>query len=112
MTKTGAVACCVLLGGCSSTPPKPTTPALTLGTATALLQVNSKAKNWLEHIKKENASCDYKLDLPDQASHPTAIDFDHIVVCGGRPSPRALDASVSFAYDTNAGHWVITRFLS
>lgn len=112
MTKAGAVACCVLLGACSSTPPKPTTPPLTLGTATALLQVNAKAKNWLEHVKKENASCDYKLELPDQASHPTTIDFDHIVVCGGRPSPRALDASVSFAYDNNAGHWVITRFLS
>ena len=76
------------------------------------MQVNAKAKTWLEHVRKENASCDYKLDIPDQASHPTTIDLDHIVVCGGRPSPMALDASISFAYDQNAGHWVITRFLS
>ncbi len=108
--KAGAVACCVLLTAC--TPPKPTTPPLTPGTAAELLQLNSKAKTWLTHIKKEDASCDYKLDMPEQASHPTTIDFDHIVVCGGRPSPKALDASVSFAYDGNAGHWVITRFLS
>jgi hypothetical protein len=112
MTKAGAMACCLLLGSCSTTPPKPTTPALTPGTAVALLQLNNKAKNWLVHVKKENASCEYKIDLPDQAYHPATIDLDHIVFCGGRPGPRALDASVSFAYDQNAGHWVITRFLS
>jgi len=76
------------------------------------MQENAKAKGWLEHVKKENAGCDYKLDLPDQSAHPTSIDLDHIVVCGGRPSPKELDASISFAYDEAAGHWVITRFLS
>ena len=111
-TKAAPVACCLLLGSCSSTPPKPTTPPLTLGTATALMQMNPKSKNWLEHVKKQNASCNYKLDIPDQASRPTTIDLDHIVVCGGRPSPKELDASISFAYDEASGHWVITRFLS
>jgi hypothetical protein len=110
--KAVAAVCWVFLLGACSSPPKPTTPALTPGTAAALLQVNSKAKNWLEHVKKDNASCDYKIELPDQSNHPSVIDLNHLVTCGGRPSPRALDASVSFAYDKDAGHWVITRFLS
>jgi hypothetical protein len=110
--KAGTTVCWIFLLGACSSPPKPTTPALTPGTATALLQVNTKAKNWLEHVKKEDASCNYKIELPDQSNHPSVIDLDHIVACGGRPSPRALDASVSFAYDTDAGHWVIRRFLS
>jgi hypothetical protein len=110
MTKTGVVVPCALLIACG--PPKPTTPPLTPGTAAALLQTYPKAQTWLSNVKKENASCDYKLDIPDQSSHPTALDFEHIVVCGGRPSPKALDASVSFAYDPKIGHWVITRFLS
>lgn len=76
------------------------------------MQMNPRSKNWLEHVKKQNASCDYKLDLPDQASRPTTIDLKHIVVCGGGPSPKELDASISFAYDEASGHWVITRFLS
>jgi hypothetical protein len=110
MTKAGTAACCLLLASCG--PSKPDVPPLTPGTAIALLQLNNKAKGWLEHVKKENASCDYKAELPDQAAHPTTIDLDHIVFCGGRPGPKALDASVSFAYDASAGHWVITRFLS
>ena len=111
MTRAGAAAaCCLLLGACS--PSKPTTPPLTEGTAIELLQLNNKAKAWLEHVKKENASCGYKAELPDQAANPTTIDLDHIVSCGGRPAPKSLDATVSFAYDQNVGHWVITRFLS
>lgn len=112
MTKTGTLACCLLLWSCGGGPAKPTTPPLTEGTAIALLQLNNRAKGWLEHVKKENAACDYKIELPDQASNPTTIDLDHIVFCGGRPAPKALDATVSFVYDQNAGHWTITRFLS
>ena len=92
--------------------PKSEIPALTPENAAALMQLNPKAKVWLEHVHKQNPACDYKLDLPDQSSNPTTIDFDHAISCGGRPSPRELDASVSFTYDKAAGHWVITRFAS
>ncbi len=65
------------------------------------------------HVKKNDSSCEYKLDLPDQHNHPTEIDLTHIVVCGGgRPAPMEFDASVSFAYDKNQNKWVITRFSS
>jgi len=96
----------------SCTPPKPETPALTPQSAAALLQYNAKAKTWLIHVQKENPTCGYKLDLPDQTSHPTIVDVDHIVSCGGRPSPRALDATVTFKYDEAAGRWVVSRFQS
>ena len=92
--------------------PKPTTPALTPQTAAELLQYNNKAKDWLTYVKKQNPACEYKLDLPDQSAQPTSIDLDHIVSCAGRPSPKEFDASVSFVYDKDAGHWVITRFAS
>lgn len=95
-----------------NTPPKAEIPALTPDAAAALLQLNPKAKVWLEHIQKQNPACSYKLDLPDQSSNPVAIDIDHAVSCGNRPSPREFDATVSFAYDKAAGHWVISRFAS
>jgi hypothetical protein len=96
----------------SCTPEKPQTPALTPQAASGLLQYNPKAKTWLIHVQKESPNCVYKLDLPDQTSHPTTIDVDHIVSCGGRPSPRALDATVTFKYDEAAAHWVVARFQS
>ncbi len=101
----------LLLTACGD-PPKPTTPALTPETAAQLLHYNSKAEVWLAHVKKENASCEYKLDLPSQMSNPVQIDLDHIVWCGGRPSPRELSASVTFEYDKAAGHWTVARFAS
>ncbi len=100
----------ICIGSCS--PPKPETPALTPQSAASLLQFNAKAKTWLIHIQKENPTCGYKLDLPDQTSHPTEVDVDHIVSCGGKPSPRALDATVTFRYDEAAGRWVVSRFQS
>ena len=96
----------------SCTPPKPEVPSLTPQTAAALLEFNPKAKVWLEHVKKTNAACEYKLELPDQTNHPTTVDVDHAVSCGGRPSPRELDATVSFSYDQASGRWTISRFSS
>jgi hypothetical protein len=98
----------VLLIACGT--PKPVTPALTPQTAAELLHYNNKAENWLKYVKKNNAACEYRLNLPDQTSRPTTIDLDHIVYCGNLPSPKEFDASVSFAYDKDAQHWVITRF--
>lgn len=95
-----------------STPPKADIPALTPQTAAALLQVSPKAKVWLEHVRKENPACEYKLDIPDQTNHPTTVDVDHAISCGGRPSPRALDATVTFGYDKASGRWTISRFSS
>lgn len=110
VNKFAAFACILTLAACSA--PKPTTPPLTLQTATELLQYSPKAKTWLTYVQKQNAGCSYNLVLPDQTAQPTTIDLDHIVSCGGRPSPKEYDASVSFEYDKAAGHWVVTRFAS
>ncbi len=101
----------VLAIGCSS-PPKATVPALTPQNASTLLQYNTKAQNWITYVKKQNATCGYQLNLPDQTTQPATIDLSHIVVCGGRPSPMEFDASVSFEYDKSAQKWAITRFSS
>lgn len=98
--------------GCSNAPPKPTTPSLTPDSAYSLLHYNNKAENWMTYVKKNNPSCTYQLELPDQSSHPNTIDLDHIVVCGGRPSPKEFDASVSFVWDPGQQRWVISRFSS
>jgi hypothetical protein len=99
----------LLLAACSE-PPKPQIPALTPDVANQALHYDSKAEGWIAHAKKQDSSCIYQLDIPDQTNHPTQLDFTHIVKCGGRPSPLELDASVSFEYDKNAQHWVIMRF--
>lgn len=78
----------------------------------SLLRYNPKAQTWITYVKKNNSSCDYKLELPDQMAQPTSIDLDHIVSCGGRPSPKEFDASVSFEFDKNTQKWAITRFAS
>ena len=106
--------CCLspvfLLAACA--PPKSKTPALTPETAAQLLHYNNKAQTWLTYVKKQNAACDYKLDLPDQTSAPTQVDLDHIVVCANRPSPKEYDASVSYAFDPDSQKWIISRFSS
>lgn len=108
--KIGAVIGFVVLGACGT--PKPRVPSLTPGEANELLNYNPKAKTWLIHVKKQDPSCEYRLDLPDQTSQPTTIDLDHIVYCGNRPSPIEFNAAVSFAYDPQAQRWVLTRFQS
>jgi hypothetical protein len=100
-----------LFTGCGG-PPKPVVPALTPENAASLLRNYAKAETWIIYVKKQNATCEYRLDLPDQVSQPTTIDLDHIVVCGGRPSPKEFDASVSFEYDKGAQKWVVSRFAS
>jgi hypothetical protein len=102
---------CVASTSCNA-PPKPRIPSLTPENAAALLRNNPKAENWITYVRKQNATCGYQLDLPDQVTQPTSIDLDHIVTCGGRPAPKEFDASVSFEYDKDAQHWVIRRFAS
>lgn len=97
--------------GCSG-PPKAAIPPLTPENAAAILRTYPKAQTWIGYVKRHNPACDYRLDLPDQSAQPTTIDLDHIVVCGGAPSPKEFDAGVSFEYDKNAQRWVISRFAS
>ena len=99
-----------LILGAACSPPKPRVASLTPEEANALLHYNPKAETWMIHVKKQDPSCEYRLDLPDQTSQPTTIDLDHIVLCNNRPSPKEFDAAVSFAYDAQAQKWVITRF--
>ena len=106
----GATAALLACAACS--PPPPTIPSLTPLQAQELLNQNNKAQNWMKFIQNQGGSCQYTIDLPDQASHPDTIDIDHAVTCGGRPAPKMFDATVSFAYDKTAGRWVITRFAS
>lgn len=74
------------------------------------LHYDGRADTWLTHVKRQDPSCAYDLDIPDQSNHPSELDFSHIVKCGGRAAPRELDASASFEYDKAAQHWVLTRF--
>ncbi len=101
----------IIVASCGA-PPRAAVPALTPENAMALLRYNPKAQTWITYVKKQNPTCDYKLELPDQMAQPTSIDLDHIVVCGGRPSPKEFDASVSFEFDRSKQKWVIRRFAS
>gem|GEM_PF-1473799 len=102
-------ALCLVLAACSA-PPKPQIPSLTPEVANQVLHYNTKAENWIAHAKKQDPSCAYTLDIPDQTNQPTQLDFTHIVKCGGRAAPLELDASVSFEFDKDAQHWVVKRF--
>lgn len=109
--KTIAYALPVLLMAACSTP-KPQVPQLTPQGAAALLQFDNKAHNWITYVKKQNPTCEYKVDLPDQANHPTEIDIDHVISCAGRPAPKEFDATVVFTYDASQSRWAIQRFSS
>ena len=97
---------------CSSQPAKPTVPALTPQVASALLQMHPRAKNWLIYVKKQNPACDYRIELPSQLNHPRVIDIGHAIACGSQPAPLAMNASVTYVYNEDAGHWEISRFAS
>jgi hypothetical protein len=105
----GFTAVCFLLAACSD-PPKPQTFSLTPETAHQALRYDARAETWLAHAKKQNPTCTYELEIPDQSNHPSELDFSHIMKCSGQTAPRELDASVSFMFDKASQHWVITRF--
>lgn len=113
MKKLASLAFVILLIACGPPPQKkPTVPSLTPEQAAELLHYDARAQTWLVHVKKQNPACDYRLDLPDQTTHPAEIDLDHIVYCGNQPSSLELNASVVFTYDTDKKQWVLTRFSS
>jgi hypothetical protein len=103
-------ACLTLFAACG--PPPPDIPSLTPQLAGQLLQYDGRASNWLTQVRKTGGNCEYRFDLPEQNSHPTEIDLDHIVYCNGRQASRESDASVSFEYDKAAQRWVVKRFSS
>jgi hypothetical protein len=99
-----------LLPSCS--PPREVTPALTPENAQALLNANDRAITWIKYAQKQDYSCQWHVELPDQSAHPTEIDVDHIVHCQITKSPRELDASVQFIFDKDQKRWVISAFRS
>jgi hypothetical protein len=108
----GIIAAAAIVCASCSAPPKPVVPALTPENAAGLLQNSAKAQNWITYVKRQNPSCGYQLDIPDQSTQPTTIDLDHIVRCGGAPSPKEFDASASFSFDKDAQKWIVSRFAS
>lgn len=103
----------MLLASCGPpVPRKADVPSLNPETAGQLLHFNHRADAWLTYVKKQNPTCIYQVDLPDQSSHPTEIDIEHLVTCGGRPAPKEFDATVSFVFDPSTQKWTVGRFTS
>lgn len=75
-----------------------------------LLRFDTNAQNRLLVIKKRDPRCEYKVELPDQSSHPTSIQADHVVSCGGNNRLKEFDTSVEFAYNKESQRWEISRF--
>src|SRR5208283_5822346 len=112
MTKTvcllGAIA--IVLVACG--PPAEVTPALTPENAVALLQNDNKAKAWMTYALKQDSSCQWKMDLPDQSNHPVEVEVAHIMNCRVTSSPRALDARAVFTFNKAEKRWELTQFSS
>ena len=109
--KIGLTCGAALMVACSGTK-KADVPPLSTQAAAELLQFDNKAHNWLQYVQKHDKTCEYKVDLPDQASQPTEIDADHIMWCGGRQSSKEYDASAVFTYDKEHQRWILARFSS
>ncbi len=93
-------------------PPPEVTPALTPENAVALLQNDNKAKGWMTYALKQDSSCTWKMEIPDQASHPTEVEVAHVMNCRVTSSPRALDARATFTFNKREKRWELTQFSS
>ncbi len=112
MPKSAALFLAPLLLAVACTPPPDPIPALTPENAVALLDNSNKAKDWMTFAQKHDSTCQWRLTLPEQASHPAEIDADHIVWCRVTPNPRELDASAQFTFDKTEKRWTLTAFRS
>jgi hypothetical protein len=101
-----------LLFAVACTPPPDPTPALTPENAVALLNNSNKAKEWMTFAQKHDSTCQWRLELPEQANHPVEIDANHIMYCRVTPNPRELDASAQFTFDKAEKRWTLTDFRS
>jgi hypothetical protein len=109
MTKLSLLAITALAGvGC--TPKVPPHPALGPVTAERILHYDTKAQNRLKESKSQDPSCDYKIQLPDQSTHPDSVEVDHVVWCGGRNDLKQFDANAEFTWNKERGQWELSHF--
>ena len=93
-------------------PPPEVTPAFTPENAVALLQIDGKAKDWLTYAQKQDSTCQWRMEIPDQSNHPVEVEVAHIMNCRVTTSPRALDASATFTFNKAEKRWELTQFRS
>jgi hypothetical protein len=112
MIKTAGVLAVIALLWVACGPPPEVTPALTPENAVALLQNDNKAKGWMTYALKQDSSCQWRLDLPDQSNHPVEVEVAHIMNCRVTSNPRALDARAAFTFNKAQKRWELTDFRS
>jgi hypothetical protein len=98
----------ILLMGC--TEKAPPHPALSPLAAERLLHYDTRAQNRLKSIQKQDRTCDFKIQLPDQSTHPTVVEADHVVTCGGRNDLKAFDANAEFQWNKAQKRWELSHF--
>ena len=108
MTKLPLLAIAALSAGC--TPKVPPHPALSPMTAERILHFDGKAQNRLKQIQSQDRTCDFRLQLPDQGTHPDTVEVDHVVSCGGRNDLVQFDANAEFSWNKERGQWELTHF--
>jgi hypothetical protein len=98
----------VFVLACSSTKP-PEHPPLSPTIAEQLLHYDTRADNHLKNLKRLDPTCVYKLQLPDQSTHPESIEIDHIAFCSGRNDLKAFDTRADFQWNKAAGKWELVH---
>jgi len=112
MTKVIGLLAFIAMASVACGPPPEVTPALTPENAVALLQNDNKAKGWMTYALKQDSTCQWKMDIPDQSSHPIEVEVAHVMNCRVTSSPRALDARVVFTFNKTEKRWELTQFSS
>jgi hypothetical protein len=112
MTKTMALLAAVTIVSGACGPPPEVTPALTPENAFALLENDNKAKDWMTYARKQDSTCAWKMEIPDQSSHPIEVEVAHIMNCRVTTSPRALDARATFTFNKREKRWELSQFSS
>lgn len=112
MIKTAALLALIAIASVACGPQPDLTPALTPENAVALLQNDNKAKGWMTYALKQDSSCQWKMDLPDQSNHPIEVEVAHVMNCRVTTSPRALDARAAFTFNKKEKRWELTQFSS
>ena len=61
-------------------------------------------------MKTQNPTCEFKVILPDQSSHPDTVTVDHVVNCGGRTDLKEFDSNVEFQWNKTTNEWELSYF--